>query len=375
MAKLNLLLLTCLIISLSVVSYLALPSFQSYLSKKDIVNENEIDFWFKDYLKWHQTQRNQSNRRIIFVPTTSGLGDMVKGMLTLWYVSVLTNRVFLIKDRDNKMPLSTVLSHDAKKNFLYVPILDRVNGTNSERHLIKSRFPKEVLSALSGNITNVYVQAQYFVKNVNQLSDFNTNQKTLPSLSINLKKKIVHRLLDSSEALEIDVNNALISHGLCVAHNKRCKEGHSHYVGVHARLGAGIGEHNERRWGLLSNHYEKVASCFLKHVENISSSVTGKKKVFLATDTPIFIRLFNETIQKSRSSRYELSSLSSKTKHFKDMNKTDWNVFRDMHVEHIVLGHAKHIVSFQSGFSLTAYYRGSAESYKILSLRDCGFKR
>eukprot|EP00171_Calliarthron_tuberculosum_P019774 IDg19774t1 len=76
-------------------------------------------FWVDSYLSWHARNRfNASAKTFVYIVQRSGFGDIFRGLLTSYYMAVLSKRVLLIKYPPLEH-LDEVLEIPTGNNFFY----------------------------------------------------------------------------------------------------------------------------------------------------------------------------------------------------------------------------------------------------------------
>lgn len=324
----------------------------------------DINFWVTRYLTWHDANRNTAPRRIIKIPSRGGFGDNVIGMTSVWVLAVLSRRLFLI-NATTPYPLAEVLSHRARRRFLYSPRDDNGlfaetmrRGYRSNDSVLSTEIKHGEFSAVRGDIRTVFTRITIHAPPSISFRHLAGDRK-LPRVSAQVRRAMVRAMFEPSREL-------LRQHAH-VARQLKLRD--REYVAVHARIGAGTLETYNERFRPILMRQRTVANCFARKVVEL-----GASQVLLATDTPAFRGTFAAALRRvspgSRSVSY-----NSEVVHYERLERQKdggRKAHFDMHVENLLVANAKHIVSFHSGFSQVAYWRGLAESYTVLTHGECG---
>ncbi len=188
----------------------------------------------------------------------------------------------------------------------------------------------------------------------------------LPAFSLAVRRAITKLLLEPSATLNRTRRRVSAELGLCDV-SAECAPTQQHYIALHARLG-GVGEENEKRFRKLKDKYEMVARCLAGWVTQVAKKQNIRQpRIFLATDTPQFRELFNRTMGGNRVRWLDLEG--TRLVHSSTTNSTRSHTI--MQLDNLIIANARHIVTFKSGFSDVAFWRGDARSFQTLWHHHC----
>lgn len=161
------------------------------------------------------------------------------------------------------------------------------------------------------------------------------------------------------------------------------------YIGVHARLGVGLGEGKLNRFYPLAKNIVIPARCLASRaikLSLLSSKSASTLPIFLATDTPEFRELFTDIVHEMSDGRIAVMSGDWHVGHTdrlygqhrqkgfvfdKSLFHDEWNIVWGTYMDLILLGHSDHIVSIYSTFPVIAHAIGDAMSLTQLKPDIC----
>lgn len=236
-----------------------------------------------------------------------------------------SSRYICDKQCTKKLHLGHVLG---SKHFIIYP----QGATTSPQHLVahfSTTHPRLPLSKVFANLTDV-------VTNVHVLSSaFNAMLKPAAPLKKLLEKR------------------------------KRALK--QPFIGVHARLGAGLGETGPR---FGSGHSpEQVAKCFVKSALG-SGDTHGIRKYYLATDTVPFRDVFENVLLRERPNASLIRFDDIMPVHTKGCKNNASECASTM-MELIVLSKSSYIVASKSSFSRVAGYIGNVTVESLGVIKQC----
>ena len=123
------------------------------------------------------------------------------------------------------------------------------------------------------------------------------------------------------------------------------------YFAFHARLVRGIGEQRERFASIGHQYISECAADKFVRISKRYGMESHNLRVFLATDTPAF-RVAFKMVMLRKAPHSRVVYMKNGVTHF--LNMHDHKAHLQMHLENMILGDAREIVSFWSGFSLVA---------------------
>lgn len=361
------LLTTCIFIQLFFIlrSIITLPANSSMIISRESSQDEkarELEFWVHRYLRWHKTNRHNASRVVVFSPAYSGFGDNVRGMVNMWGYAVATNRVLLIRFR-SPYPLGTLVSHSTNREFIYDEKEDRKFGPLAEgKKQLGKRIEENSVSLLRGPAP----VTAFRVTNSENPRDFALRTSSvsypekIPLFSDVVKSAITKILLAPSDELLQLKNSFLKRNGFI--DNKP-------YLAFHARLGRGVGERYKMRFHDLKLDF--ISDCAADKLWQIAKTYEIESqdlRVFLATDTPDFRNIFKKAMLK-RAPNSRVIYMNNRVTHFLKTHGHQAHV--EMHLENILLGDAREIVAFWSGFSLVARWRGQATKLHPMYYHSC----
>lgn len=170
------------------------------------------------------------------------------------------------------------------------------------------------------------------------------------------------------------------------------------YIGVHIRLGKGVGEHGER-FARSSKDPRIPARCLASRAVRLASMVGDPAlPIFLATDTPSVRHEFEQAVKDAAYGRVEVvfgqwsavhssrsryaalkllnerkwGNATSQNRETGDNDNADaslaWKGMWDSFIDVALLGHAQHVVALYSSFARMAFAVGTTDS--VIELRN-----
>jgi len=295
------------------------------------------------------------------LPVRAGLGDNVVGMLSLWGYAVATKRLFLVRIV-SPHPFGRMVSESTKHEFVYNEKEDSKFGPLVEEHRIVHNIMRAyTINLLKGpaKVAALHVAGsesphKFALRNVSYYSG------KIPEFSERVKSAITKILLDPSEELLKLKARFLSSNALDYG---------KPYFAYHARLGSGLGEKGNPRFANIS--YTEISECAAEKLLRIAQKYGIKSRelcIFLATDTAAFRIVFEKAMSK-KAPHSRVVHMKNPPKHFK--NTRDHRGQLRIQLENIILGDAKEIIAFWSGFSLVAQGRGQSKKLHEMFYNSC----
>jgi len=318
----------------------------------------ELEFWVHRYVRWHKANRHNASRVAVYMPVRAGLGDNVEGMLNLWGYAVTTNRLFLLAPST----LSAMMSESTKKEFMYNKKEDGKFGPLLGKIRVRSMMLSRAITLLKGP-TPV---AALSLAGSDRPHEFALRppryiyRGQIPDFSENVKRAIAKILLEPSEEL-IKLKNDFLS-------SNRMGDGKP-YFAYHARLGRGVGEKGHHRFSNVN--YTYISECAADKLLRIAERYGIKSRdlrVFLATDTADFRIVFEKAMLK-KTPRSRVHYMKNDPTHFRYTR--GHSAHAKLQVENIILGDAREIIAFWSGFSKVAQWRGKSVKLHEMYYDSC----
>lgn len=347
-----------------------------------------------DYVTWHRTiisrvKNNELNgtnvRTLVFIGSSRrhGLGDMLRGIIFSYISSVFSKRVFLIKGYC-PFPLRELFENSEYSNFTYdeyyFPLF-----LNSSRIRGNAKIEKQEL--FSGNEAQVLIETESPPRFEALWENIGSEKYQNYSIASSLKL-IKAELTKTGEELHVEEIYPFIYKGLfrMTEQVRRTIKDyvteigyssvHNPYVSIHVRLGKGIGEGNIRRFkkNFKTFSVEQYADCLARKAVSFSYLLDiNPPRFFLATDTPEFKNLFQDSVSKY-DERSIVMHTSAKLKHVKKLEKSnqeDIDIIRSTFLELFLLSKGKGMIQSLSGFSHAARHMGGIKKYIIHTAYLC----
>ena len=335
----------------------------------DKVSNDPVEFWVRQYLRFHDENRYNAKRGAVFLPVPAGLGDNVKGMLNLWGYAVLTGRVLLL-DISEPCPLSKVIGEEAKR-FIFQHGVDNNIGSwvGSDVYLSPNKPLARNVSVLLRSPTPVVSLKISVSTNPVAAARSLGYHGEVPPFNLEVRRAITQLLLQPSATVVRRVSSLQSKFGLCNVHAE-CGDGQSEYIAIHARLG-GVGESHFKRFKGLKRKYGQIADCFARNITGFAMDRNEPLKIYVATDVPKFRGLFAKAMSKHMPNSM-VYNMNAEVAHF--ARSSNVNAQEDLQVENLLVAGAKHIFAFRSGFSTVAHWRGNSRRFTTMRHRRCGVR-
>lgn len=377
-------------------SYSSVPSnVRDSLSE---VERQSIDFFVDHYIQYHQKNRYNGSRYLIyFASGAGGLGDRCNILLIAYWLSVLSNRIFII-DWEEPFPIDIFLTNKHQNmNFFYNNDRDPKNFVTTKQKKGENGHNNDIqyLAAIDHNQSSydrdeemLMSPTKTVVFKLNRLAPYYSDK----FLQFNTKIREKYTTLTPAVLLQLRKNGILrraIFHNVFslskhttesyISFLKKFGINRSQYIGVHARLGKGVQETKSRFENIVSAQ-DKVANCLSERAVKLSlissKSKTKALPIYLATDTPEFRDLFRETVYNMTGGKVKVYSGDWDVVHTKTLYASGSNSFKHETVVNglldlAILGHSKHIVALYSSFPRLAQWIGSADSMTELRNNIC----
>lgn len=408
--------------------YTALHIAEPQMGRSDYLNKSNINdfeyhalrFFVDDYMRLHIANRYKSSRYLIYRPSRAGIGDRTGVLLYTYWLAVMSKRIFLV-DWSSPFPLQHLLTnarpdanlfYDAKRDAPRGIIADpatkslKVAFLNStgmnyawDEHILMSNVLTVV--AHSNRMQRSFSDA---FANFSKPENLSTPEMISFRANLNLQRAILHHVFRLSDDLIRD--HIQMSHRMNLRSPYSAEEisrvgnlsgistisgtkfvGKSNtqlipYIGVHARIGKGVGE-GMGRFSEITLHMKKAAKCLASRAVSLSH-MTGEPPlpVFLATDTSEFRKLFQNVVSEMSHGRIKVLtgdwdiihstrmvpvSLGDTQSQDEELRKVMWGSYMDL----IMLGHAQHVLALYSSFPRLGIRLGDAETLTELRNDIC----
>lgn len=338
-------------------------------------------FWIEDYLKWHSLHRYDGTARtLVYKVQNTGFGDIFRGLLTSYYIAVLSKRVLLVE----------YPPHEHLRELLELPNeIDFFFGESdaerekkgeikiiNDKRLTRKGTPKTLLSFLKAARTKVrtlkiiHAKTSQLTALIAEWHSLYNDSHHSPSQcshlqALELQRILLHEVFQPSRQLRKKKMQFL----------RRVDLKPGKYVSVHARIGAGVREEQFSRFRSVVANVEHVARCLARvALEQFQEDERDAKDIFLATDTIQFRSIFREAVfNRSRYVRVVVPDWNH-TGHITHISRRKrgrveniLNTFTEL----LVLGNAKRVVHLYSGFPILAFKMGNADSSTRVDADGC----
>lgn len=405
---------------MSLPGYLRAPQLNDF-------ERDAIKLFVDDYLTFHIANRNKAGTRyLLFRPQRAGIGDRTGVLLYSYWLAVMSKRVLLI-DWVNPFPLQEFITNArAGANFFYHNRTDRARGIvmgldpfdNTSKVIVMNGTEMDYAWDEKMMMSGAPVVVSHFNRMQRSFSDAFVKFAKPAHISIsdmlniranaNFHRVVFHRVFRLSNELIRD--HMLLSHRLHLRAPYMAREvarfarnlsdslpaatrawsatsalnmtSYTPYIGVHARIGKGVGEGRER-FEQITLHMTKAAKCLASRAIRLSH-MAGEPDlpIFLATDTAEFRKLFQTVVGKMGHKRIRVLSGDWDIVHSTRMaatgrgnvKPTDAGVRRVMwgsYMDLIMLGHAQHVLALYSSFPRLAVRLGDSETLTELRNDIC----
>ena len=340
-----------------------------------------------DYASWHRRNRYKAPTLVYRCPRRAcgGLGDRIRGIAQAYLVAVVTRRVFLI-DWYDPLPLQDVLSPN-KFDWVFdrkvdQPSWDKDPLITPERRpfippsISNKKDPKTILSLPNHTLI------------ISERGSPNL-AKTMSAAEDDFKPLLNH----SIPYLSLSTMNRLIVQGLfkpspqlrkTIVQVKRANKIEKPYIGVHARVGAGLNELKSYGWRFkmyfddLQLTAARLATVAVQEWRRLSDDDVDLCCVFFATDTPELRQVFINEMKKIDNNISVIGSpwdpghfIDGKARELKEKEgypgaDNGGRKFTESIIDLLLLAGAKSIVCLPSGFPDAAFWMGNANVFNKL---------
>lgn len=405
-------------------SFMAAPvAALPFMSESDLGTaqtpfRRKLSFWTSDYVTWHTRNRYSSKRRVVFQSPHSGLGDRYRGLLRVWLLAVLSQRIFLI-DWSTPFPFSDAISSTPGTNFIFneqldtPPQIQRATRYGNRTMSDSASFVERNVSgwrafehALASDVHTIFLQsgepaelssAQIKKCSYNQTSPFPLMSKSenwsvlraimrhvfRPSKKLSSMHKAANKVFDVHPISELPAVYNWYFYKYLPRPLKNRLSSSTPYISVHARIGKGVGEAHHKRFVAVSENMQKMADCLavrslqlVSLVSKESPSGSQNASIFLATDTPDFRALFVAAVHNLSRTATVLSGKwdTAHFNHLKRNNSTKHEraLYLSSYLDLLLLGHGEHMISTGSGYAQLAFWLGAAQTFTAISGQECG---
>lgn len=354
-----------------------------------------------DYTEWHALTRNaleialaekspKHPPRLLVVRSdlslTHGLGDRFRGIVSAYFIAVLSRRLLLI-DWTAPIPLTTVFISPSQANFTYDPRLLPSVAPYNDSQVVSGNYYYQtdthhvntttlfLDSVPLPNVTRWFTAPEYRRQNNFLLHRLSRLHPLPPCVAIPL---VLRNLFQSTPELQAAIRQRLLTPTL----QKLISVNNEPYIALHARLGYGLGEleKDARRFDLqrAGTSLRGMARCFvdtaLAHSNQYSSS--SAPQFFLATDTPEFQPLVASELA-ARLPTATLAYVDVDVKHLRDLSVDvghDVATFMNTFLDLFLMSSATSIINLRSGFSDLAVWMGALCNQYVVTHDECAEK-
>ena len=300
--------------------------------------------------------------------------------------------IFLKKDDPwYKISSQSKFKHDKKADYVFL--------TNNKT--LVPKYERYIASNISIVVLNTNRTPKKFSTDSIQTNDANITRTHIVNFSgdPNFQRAVLHHVLRFNPRIRSDIRKVATSLSLCpgperqngnffsgrfgsLNKRKSKKKKFRPYIGVHARVGVGVGEQGTR-FTEISQKLRAAARCLGSRAIRISQMAGSPAlPIFLATDTPKFREIFQEEVKKMSHGQVDvvtgdwnivhLAQLGGKGKVMtNDRKKKDWEAMWGSFVDVIMLGHAEHILALYSSYPRLALAIGDAETLVEIKNEIC----
>ncbi|CAN8066527.1 unnamed protein product [Agarophyton chilense] len=308
------------------------------------------------YIKWHRQQRHQAPRLVLrFDEPHPGVGDRFLSLVTAFVMASFSDRVLLLdwiqpnsifqfflptQIRDLKFKEEDRLEEQKSKS---VYVCDRLCARPLSLEQVLR--PEHFVIFSQGTTTNAHYLCGHFTRRHPQLAlsrTFSNVSESLNNVPPKMFSAIFNAMLKPSPRLHqlLEERSSLLQRP---------------FIGVHARLGTGLGEKGIRFPADLSPM--RIASCLASPALQIGKKY-GVHDFYLATDTVSFRDIFEKVLKKKNSKANMIRFDDIVPVHTKGCQLNITECFNTM-IELVLLSKSKHIVAIKSSFSKAAGYIGN----------------
>lgn len=385
---------------------------KNYLNATGLSNDESriMKHFVHDYLEFHKKNRHTNARRLVFSPSGTGIGDRFRCLLFAYWAAVVSNRVFLVA-WDDPFPVQEVMvARNPEMDVMYDETWDKPQLIKTP----KGEMVPDVLSitgadldrfenVMASNIHTVFINTNKVPRSVSDvfLSKYMPPDMTIRTMNFvrqddNFFRAVLHQVFRLSNEMEKDIGMLSEKMELKGITEKKMQTGWMSnyytrvfgkrkrpYIGVHARIGKGVGE-GMSRFEKVSAKMEIAARCLASRAIRLSHmSGNPALPIFLATDTAEFRDVFKAVVKKMSHGRIEVVTgewdivHSNRLKNRRHDNGTavddadNRSVIWSTVIDLVMLGYAEHILALYSSFPRLAAYMGDAETITELRNEIC----
>lgn len=391
------------------------PRYQNPNPVMHQTNRAAHQFLFDDYLLFQKRNRLNSSRVLIYRPSITGIGDRLSILAYTYWIASVSRRVLLV-DWKYPFPLSQLLvnANEDIDFFFHEKMDDPKNETRTEISNANMQFLDGTAASLRQYDRVVASNARTVVLATNKRPagiTYGFVRKHLPKgisiphilaqqTSLSFYRVLFHSAFKLSRDIREEQHIVNTRIGLTKNFSPEESRGGSRvgdcnqskgchfitrpYIGVHARIGLGVGE-SSPRFAKISQRLQTPANCLASRAVKISL-ITGNPPlpIYLATDTPAFRQVFETTVSKFSKGKVKVFTGDWKTIHTARIRyDIDGRVpgpiqmlrmkeaVRDSYMDMVILGDAKHVISLYSSFSRFAMTLGMAETLTEIRNEIC----
>jgi len=304
-------------------------------------------YWIDAY----KTSKNKKNL-LVYVPRPGGFGNIVRGLLTSYYLAVRSER-YLAVERSSKYDLSSVLNFSNGEPFFYDK--SSISALPVELYMDRHNTSTDFKKILSVSKSDAQI-----VKFVHRIGIYPNGDDGLV-----INREVLHRAIVPSNGLMLRYNETLKELGI--------EDGD--YISVHARLGGGpdVREESNPRFAYLLDRIHTVAECLavqsliIARAQNVSA-------VYLATDTPRFKNIFATALKKFDNHTRVLVAPWEHTGHIQNSKAATAGsdqVVINTFAELLLIGNSRYFLHLPSTFAFLAQWMGSVSAMGILNTVNC----
>lgn len=380
----------------------------SILGANDSLHHSLSEFhriFITDYLEWHAYERaayegtlrlNEGHHltapvrppRMLIVRSdlsiTHGLGDRFRAIVVAYMLAVISNRVLLI-DWRHPIPLSLAFASSRYTNFTYDDFLAPSQPFNDSAVIEGNYY--HLSDRIHVNVTTLFLDSvprpnisRWFSppqgrKRENALLRRLSALEPLPACRV---FPLIFRALFSPTQKLRDALSARLQTSPISSLNAE----KTTYVGVHARLGYGLGEvkSDATRFDLAQSgsSIRGMARCFSASAVDLYKKIepgTSRKQpqFFLATDTPSFRSVLERELSR-RLPGAALTYVNADVKHIRDLQvktESDIQTFMDIFVDIFLLSWSDAMTNLRSGFSDLGVWMGGICEQHVVTSEEC----
>lgn len=376
-----------------------------------------LEKYIVDYMEFHKEHRKlKSSRLLIFRPVSTGIGDRFERLIFVYFAAVISNRIFVI-DWQRPFPIENfVTSAQHGSNLFFDHHSDNFHGSKYneivlDKDLHNSTFFRSVILSAERNVVMTMINRpdrstleslaeRKFGKcgGQNEWTLFIGNHlcrravlhhvvKINHDYAVQFLKYALHMNLLDDIILPTYKTQAIGDIGLAQNQEEEFtfRSIPTNYISVHARLGVGVGENNDPRFGSMVNSPEIPIKCLANRAVRLAFGMPKQaRRIFFATDSPSIRQLFVESVAEQGNGRLKVvhgnwdafhTNHIDRGRGLKDSRtqgrENKWKAIRGVYMDLLAVGKARHIVAMKSTFPLLAFNIGTAETLTLLHVDNC----